>query len=279
MVLGQQELAAPLTGATDIVFARTRHQYDSYIDFWSLVELSEFSTCFIDEIRIDEAKCFIFTPWNGEVDPHLQAELSSGRDKKATLAWWCLERFDGMPVPYQDALEQAAAFVDEMWVSDRWISSFDERLKYVPLGSHPGLGNPRLDPVYDFTHQSYAWGRRQSMYNTLRGMGLREGPSTWGDERDAVLRRSRLVLNLQQYPDPVTAPLRFALAAAYGLPAVSETIKDPHPLEGIVSCADYDEIPALVRAVLAHGGEKMAEDLHARLCVELTFRKGVEGAV
>jgi hypothetical protein len=268
-----------VTDTTDIVFAKTRHSYDSYLDFWSLVELSEFSTCFIDEIRIDEPKFFIFTPWNGEVDPHLQAELSSGRPKKATLAWWCLERFDGMPVPYQDALAQAAAFVDEMWVSDRWISTFDERLKYVAFGSHPGLGSPRLDPVYDFTHQSYAWGRRQSMYTRLKGLGLIEGPSTWGDERTDVLRRSRLMLNLQQYPDPVTAPIRFALAAAYGLPAVSESIKDLHPLEGIVACADYDGIPELVRAVIAHGGDKMASDLHERLCVEVTFRKGVEQAV
>ena len=35
-----------------IIFTRTRHTYDSYSDFWKLVELSGFNICFVDEIDI-----------------------------------------------------------------------------------------------------------------------------------------------------------------------------------------------------------------------------------
>lgn len=257
-----------------IVFAKTRHHYDSYLDFWELVRLSGFDTCFIDEIDVSEEKFFILTPWNGEVGPFLHAQAE--RSKACRIAWWCLERFDAMSVPYVQALDEASALVDELWVSDRWISTLDKRLKYVPFGSHPGLGTTPIEPSFDFTHQSYSWGRRADVYSRLRMMGFREGPSGWGPQRHEVLRRSRLMLNLQQYEDPVTAPIRFAIAAAYHLPVVSETINDADPVTDLIRCADYKQIPMVVKEALADGMRGPAEALHQRLCVDFTFRTCVE---
>lgn len=265
-------MAAPV-----IIFAKTRHHYDSYTDFWDLVRLSGFPTCHIDEIDVEKDAFFILSPWNGEVSPHLRNELAKKR--RARVAWWCLERFDAMSVPYVQAIDEADPLVDEIWVSDRWISTLDRRIKYVVFGSDPGLGAEPLPAQYDFTHQSYSWGRREAMYNRLKMAGLREGPSGWGAQRHEVLRRSRLVLNLQQYPDPVTAPLRFAMAAAYHLPIVSETIKDPDPLGGLVRIASYDDVPRVVAEVLADGGRRDAEALYQRLCVDFTFRTCVEAAL
>lgn len=259
------------------MFARTRHQYDSYTDFWTLVELAGFEVCHIDEIDVSQPKFFVLTPWNGEVDPHLANEQK--KQRVGRVAWWCLERFDAMHVPFTQPIDQASALADECWVSDRWTSTRDPRLKYVRLGSDPRLGAPPLEPRYDFTHQSYAWGRRESMYNRLKAMGLSEGRSCWGSDRHDVLRQSRLMLNLQQYPDPVTAPLRFAIAAAYHMPVVSESIQDADPVGAAIRTAPYDGIPDAVRVALADGMRQQAEELHEKLCVEFSFRKCVEAAL
>lgn len=260
-----------------IVFAKTRHHYDSYTDFWRLVELSGFPSCYVDEIDRSQPNCYIFTPWNGEVAPHLENERAKGGP--GTVIWWCLERFDAMPRPLADIVAEADPLVDQIWVSDRWIATMSERLKYARFGSHPDLGSsPVHPPEYHFTHQSYAWGRREAMYKRLRKLGLAEGPSSWGRHRDAVLRRSRLMLNLQQYPDPVNAPIRFAVAAAYHLPIVSESINDLDLLEGLVSCAPYEDIPDAVRGALA-SPDASGEKIHDVLCREWTFRRCVEASV
>jgi hypothetical protein len=259
-----------------IIFCRTRHDYDSYIDFWDLVRLCGFETRYIDEIDVEEDACFIFTPWNGEAE-HLRGQLN--RRKIGRVVYWRLERFDSNPRPYIDVIDQASELVDEIWVSDRWISTWDLRLKYVCFGSHPDFGATREEPRYDFTHQSYAWGRRDNLYAQLRHLGLREGPSSWGDERAEVLRHSRLMLNLQQYKDPVTAPIRFAVAAAFRLPTVSETIRDAHPVADLVACAPYRKIVKLVQQTLKINDGTLGDALHERLCHEWSFRKQVLGAV
>lgn len=262
------------------IFAKTRHHYDSYEDFWRLVELSGYQTCFVDEIRIDSDETFIITPMNGELPPHIRNQADLPR--LARLILWCLERFDATGAkPMSEAVTEALETVDVVWVSDRWVSTHDARLKYVPFGSHPGLsmGVSGLRQ-YDFTHQSYAWGRREVMYGILKKMGFKEGPSAWGMQKHEVMAASGLVLNLQQYRDPVTAPIRFALAAAHKLPIVSETLLDPYPLTGLVHTANYDSIPSAVRANLKDPNRaEVAEEIYRVLCEEMTFRCCVEAAL
>jgi len=263
------------------VFARTRHPYDSYTDYWRLVELSGFATCYVDEMDLSrEGAIYIVSPVNGEFRPHMEAH---GAHRRARVIWWNLERPDaqGCP-PLSSVLDDICRYVDSVWVSDRHYASLDPRQTFVVLGSHPDLGAPPAPPAYDFTHQSYVWGRRQAPIEALRRRWT-EGPNAWGPARDHVLRTSRLMVNVHQTPAPVGEPLRFALAAAYHLPLVSETLADPFPLVESIDfrAVPIGEIPRAVEVLLAHGPaiRETGNLLHERLCMEWTFRRGIEEAI
>lgn len=259
-----------------IYFARTRHEYPSYSDFWRLVELSGFEIVYVDEIDVSKTAVYIFTPMNGEVF----ALLDRIRDqpRRAQLIWWFLERLDSTPMLEDGSFERLRTQVDAVWVSDRWEASQHSAFKYVCLASHQGLGSDPHSPQYDYTHQSYVHGRRESIFNELRRRTLREGPNAWGIERDRVLRSSKLMLHVHQYPLALYTPLRFAVAAAYALPLVSENLFDAFPLEGIVEQAEYDQ---LVSRVIAVGNDPAdrGNRLFQALCIDRTFRGEVEQAL
>lgn len=265
-----------------LLFARTRHAYDSYRDFWRLVELSGFETCHVDEIDLAQQALYIVTPVNGEHRPHLASQRD--RPRRARVAWWNLERPDAEgSLPLAEVLDEARGFADDVWVSDRYYAAMDPRLRHVVLGSDARLApDPTPRPVaYDYTHQSYAVGRREAVYGPLRAAGLREGPSGWFEARDAVLRSSRLMLNVHQTPAPLGEPLRFAVAAAYGLPLVSETLADPYPLvrgTDFLEASPGDLVAAVRGALATPGLPRHGAALRARLCDEWTFRRGVEDA-
>jgi hypothetical protein len=40
--------------ANDIIFARTRWNYESYVDYWDLVELSNFPIVWLDEMDLSK---------------------------------------------------------------------------------------------------------------------------------------------------------------------------------------------------------------------------------
>lgn len=271
----------------EVVFVRTRYVYPSYTDFWRLVELSGYSTVYVDEIRLDEPLVYVTTPINGELYPHVRNERTrlGGDAPAAILVWWLLERPDATnEVPVEKRVSEALGYVEHAWVSDRLVASFDARFRHVVLGSHPGLrdGGEPEEKTYDYCHMSYAWGRREHLYGFMRARGLREGPAAWGAERAKVLAASRLMVNAQQYTLPVVAPLRFALAAAYKMPLLTEALHDPFPL---VRGQDFDEatihempekaVEMLRRPDIAIMGERLYE----RLCVEWTFRRGVSNAL
>ena len=150
----------------------------------------------------------------------------------------------------------------------------DERLIQVVLGGHAGLRSVDDDnpaPIYDWAHMSYAWGRRENLYRQLRSMGFTMAPNGFGVERHETLRRTRLMVNAQQYTLPIIAPLRFAVAAAYRLPIVSEALAQPYPHiagQDFIG-ADYSALPQLVKETLAD----------ETLCVKWTFRRGVEDGI
>lgn len=267
-----------------IIFARTNHDYHSYWDFWRLVELSGFKTCWVDEMPKhldDEGTTIIFTPWNGELQPLADVHK---RAHRAKVVWWNLERPDGPHASLSDRLDQALAFADEAWVSDKWYASLDPRLKFVLMGSHPDLGTVKDVPIkYDYCHLSYAWGRREAIYKQLRAAGLREAPKAYTkEEKDEVINASRCILSLHQYEGRMVAPLRFAVAAAYKKFVFSETVETAQPYGcrfcNVATDAFVIRLPMILKEASVPQSACPPWSLHQFLCVENTFRKCVEAA-
>lgn len=228
-----------------IKFVSTRYLYDSYSDFRSLVRLSRFATCFVDEVRLDEPSIYIVTPANGEWRPHIANERQRVQEgqRRAVLVWWNLERGwnPGEAAPSSDGLGDMLQWCDRVWISDRsWARALatihgQDRIRNVPVGSHPKLAEePWFVPEYkhDLIHLSYVTHRRSLVYDRL-AKTLRIAPNCWGAERHLALKGSRVLLGIHQDDKPIIEPLRFALAAAYGIPILTETVNDPWPyIEG-----------------------------------------------
>ena len=252
-----------------VVFVKSRHHYASYVDYWTLVELSDFETVFINEIDLSRTCVYVMTPMNGEVTAFINNHKNEPR--RCMLIWWMLERFE---VINHEEIDGFAAFFDAIWISCRHAATIHPAFKHVILGSHPNLGNDPHDLEYHFTHQSYETGRRAAVYDPLRKMGLKEGPNAWGEERDLVLRKSATMVHVQQSEAPFYTPLRFALAAAYALPLITETLADPYPLD-FVDNALCDKLPDLVAKIADDPGERGGR-LFQALCLDRTFRSEVE---
>lgn len=271
----------------NIIFVRTRHEYGSYRDYWKLVELAGFDTCFVDEMNLQSDSFYIVSPINGEFRPHIDhCRKNVFGPKNAIVAWWNLERPDAGTEPLRVVIDDVMKYADVAWTADRHYASLDHRQQPVVLGSDARLcaNFERREIAYDFTHQSYVWGRRDDVFTPLRASKLREGPNAWFEERDAILKSSRILVNVHQTPAPIGEPIRFAMAAAYKMPMISERLAAPFPL---VPGADYIELShhEITKAVFAAHSipseklQSLGESLFQRLCVEWTFRRGVEEGV
>jgi hypothetical protein len=109
----------------------------------------------------------------------------------------------------------------------------------------PMLSLANLDP-------RVAW--RRSVLDRMReeepGLTLAEG--IWGQDRNALLRRARIVLNVQRVPGDFVG-LRIVLALAAGAVVVGEPMTDPHPFVPGVHfvSASLDRLLVEARALLA----------------------------
>lgn len=260
---------------SDPIFARTRHVYDSYQDYYRLVELSGFDTCYVDEIDPESDNCYIISPLNGEWEhgwPEAKARIILFQLE------WCTHPNDQRPLP---------PGVSEVFTMDKWHA---ERIgaKYVPIGSHPdlALSNGHTKPLYDAALMAYMGPpRRGALKYELERKGLRLAPNSWGTLRDDVLHKSRAMLHVHQHETvPGVAALRVALAAAYALPYISEQVAD----RGIFShsnmlFSDYAHLADFAYMWLCRNDSRLVEDygraLHQLLCVEKPFRYWIEAAL
>lgn len=216
-------------------FVKTRHIYDSYTDFWKLVELSGYSTVYVDEIQLDNPdQQYILSPMNGEFTAHIDWRIP----KRCEILHWNLERPSGSggilqyKVAGTSLIDQGK--LDGVIVSDKALS-FATGFKYVRLGSHVGLGHPST-----YIHKEYQ-ASHMSCYSNTRGFlfeypnsrtdvyGLNIGPNCWGEQRHDVLMKTLYMLNVHQDGMNYMEPLRFALAAAYGLPIITEPLFNMTP--------------------------------------------------
>lgn len=260
-----------------IVVSRTRHVYDSYTDFYRLVDAAEFPTCFVDEIDLASDHTYIFTPINGEVMPRLPA----WRDRRCKIVWWNLER------PGDDtlasSLEAVKGSVDAVWVSDRAYAALHQALSYVPVASHVKFGSVSSERKFDVCHLAYIYGRRAEVVGALVGNGIRVAPQAYGRAaQDQIVARSHLMLNMHQYDSMfIVAPIRFAVAASYAISVVSEHYADElaHPLS--IARAPLATLAATCIALLREP-DRLREHgqwLHAKLCIETDFGREVIRAV
>lgn len=267
------------------IFCRTRHTYESYTDFWRLVELSGFPCIYVDQIEPDSDNTYIVTPLNGEWNEGWQ-------DPRATIILWDLEwRLEGLPVDYMgtNAPGINVSGISRIWASDK---RYAEQIgaEYVPLGSHAGLAHGYIDngvqKVYDVALLAYLGPpRRAQMVGRLQSAGIVIAPNGWGQERHNYLQASRAMLHIHQHDGIQTvAPQRWALAAAYGLPLITETLIDRGIFgnSNMLMC-NYEHLPEFVRMWTLRNEARILEDfgraLHQLLCVERTFRGNVEAAL
>lgn len=282
---------------TDIVFVRTRHNYDSYQDFFKLVELSNFSTCYVDEVDVSKPLVYIVTPMNGEWRPHINNQNKDGKIVNAHLILWNLERPSGSTGSVGEYGRQCryliyglwengkevngngeksyGRFVDDVWVSDRRLAQ-ETKLRFIVLGSDSGLGLPSKEKQYSICHMSYLGpDRRRGLFDKLKNEKISIGPNCWPPERDEILKKSRFAVNVHQDSHPFQEPLRFALFAAYGLPIITETIYDSYPWsDEFMVYSDYDGIIDKIKSIVNENYdryEEMGLKARERMCYDFQF--------
>lgn len=266
---------------SQVLFARPRHHYDSYQDLYRLIELSGYPLVYFDELDPASDNCYVLTVLNGQNE-------AGWPGARATIVLFDLEWHISADSVAQYNTNVWKPGFRRVWAADPWYARAIGA-EYVPLGSHPGLA---LEPIhrngsyrYDVATMCYYTHRRQCVYDELTRASLRVAPNGWGYERHQALTSSRAMLHMHQHDGIATcAPQRFALAAAYELPLITETLAEwgifrhSHLLS-----SDYAHLATFTQMWTRRNEAQILENfgraLHQLLCVEKTFRACVEGAV
>lgn len=267
---------------TDIIFCDTdfhlKGGYVSYDDFFRLVKLSGYPIIPLSQLDPDDAsKCYIFSPANGET-------AQGWPGAKARIILYQLEwNLDGSHSPPPG--------VAEVWTMDAAYAS-QIGAKYVPIGSHPDLKLPiaftsNSAKYYDGCFLAYMVPRRQQIAHELMQLGIHLAPHNPGNgfDRHKVLMETRAMLHIHQHGHVRgVACLRWAIAAAYSLPVISEQVDD----KGIFGhtqmlTSDFRNYARFAQMWLHQNEARILEDfgraLHQLLCVDKTFKHMVEANV
>lgn len=284
---------------SDIIFVRTHHNYDSYQDFWKLVELSCFPVVFTSEVDLEKDYTYILSPNNGEWKSVIDSQRN--KTKRAKLINWNLERPGGSGgmTNYERDNRQLVeqGYFDEIWVSDRELARRC-KFSFVVLGGHYlfNYDLPRYsEKEYDYIHLSYNSPRRWFLFSQpgvcksdLEGMKI--APNAWGLQRHANLSKSRMMLNIHQDDFQFIEPLRYVIAALYKLPIVSEFVLDSFPYNNIIDLGIFNpsgyRLINFIKEMKMHASmydsyiarghtietyKKMTEEYTFRHCVEVVL--------
>jgi hypothetical protein len=267
----------------NVIFARTRHHYVPYDDFYGLAELADYEVKYLDEVDWFDESLTVICPVK---HPEMSVIIPHG--KKNRMIWWNLERGIADAALMDMASPYMPWFVDEVWASDpAYARSIDA--KYVFLGGHRAFGGINVQAKqYDIVTLMYYSGRRQRIGSELKEyvrdyrLADIEG-GLWGDERHQRLMQTRLMVSAHQDDKPYSEPIRFMIAGCYALPLLSETCEDSgywvagqhyaaEGLDQLTIRASYllDDAVCLAR---------MGAAAWRLVCVERPFRSQVEAAL
>lgn len=271
-----------------IGFVRSRKPYSSYDDFWKLVALSGFDQALADQADLAESgRLWIWPTMNMEF---LGRVLVAGKRRRARVAWWYLERPDAnLPEgadprsAWKATVAEALEAVDAVWVSDRELAKLEPGTVYAALGSHPGLAEvSRLPARYDVAFMGQRTPRRAAAIAAIEARGLSVTPECSGFDRASAFASSKIALVVDRTERMhVVTPLRWAVAAAYGLAILQEELPDPWPLESgrSIAMAPLSGIPqAAVELAAGAGWIALGRAAWQVLCKDLTFSEGVREA-
>lgn len=267
---------------TDIVFLKTEWYYQSYIDYWKLVELSGFSV--IENKKLDARKkvVYIISPYNGEWEPLIDKLGRAKHKKQCRFILWDLERPHGRGglEAYIDNGQRLLdeKYFDEIWVSDRQLAN-DSGFRYVTLGTDMRLGRLGNIKTFDFVHMSYVNSRRMPIMEKIPG---NVALNSWPPKRNEILASSKFGLCTHQDDDLYMEPLRFALFAAYGLPIVTESLYNGFPYTDFIVQEDAINLPSRCKDLLNEPyriWRKAGYDIRSLMCDTFRFRDMVLDAV
>lgn len=253
-----------------VIFVKPRHFYGTYVDYFRLVELAGYPVIYEDEMDLSNPEhCYILS-W-------FSAQSPFPDDIKARLICWNLEWAD---VPILPGVEY--------WSPDKWYAEQHD-WKYVPVGSDSQLrfDYPRFVtmPLYDVTLQMYRdVQRRASLIRRIKDCGITVAPDGWGFQRAHSMDASRIQLHIHQHDSQhVVSPLRFAVAASWRMPIITERLNDAGIFNRVVIQSTYDGLPDCLTEYLSPSRRatlhEFGASLHQRLCIDMPFKKVVESSV
>jgi len=145
---------------------------------------------------------------------------------------------------------------------ERLVSMGVPRPAHVPIGYAPSLTRiVPVEPDIDVLFYGSLNERRQGIIDRLRAAGVRVEAvfGVYGSERDALIARAKLILNLHYYEAKVFEVVRVSYLLANGRAVVSERGADPAeegPFASAVAFTDYDRLVATCQALLRQPAER-----------------------
>jgi len=220
----------------DIVFVKTRYDYQSYTDYWTLVQLAGFPICYVDEIDKDDGRYYIISPKNGEIDEYIANNVPYLYDVKSKFILWNLERPGGsgsIEKYISDNTKLLDSHFHYIAVADKAMAKFGSFV-YMPIGLEEDFCAETItsqEKEYDLIHLSCYSDNRRELFlypDTLKDSykGYSVASNGWGVKRHNLLVKSKCMLNIHQDGHPFVEPLRFVVAIAYGLPIITEKCID-----------------------------------------------------
>ena len=261
-----------------VYFVKTYHVYESHSDLFTLAELSGYPVITFDQVDIDSDNVYIVAPLSGEWEKRWDHPI------KAEMVLFDLEwRLKESDYAWQESDLVTPPFVKRVWAADKWYA---EKIgaQYVPLGSHPGLASrATTNDAWDVASLAYRTGRRNEAFGQMERRGLSISPNAWGDERSAILNASAVVCHVHQHDKvPTVAPLRYAIAAAWHKPLISEAVWEPGIFGDAVLYAEFDYLAPYVDTMIHRYDwllKQKADELHDLLCVSNSFKSFIQAAL